>query len=264
MAIDEIQFNDGAAYERYMGKWSQLAGTKFLDWLAPGTGLKWLDVGCGNGAFTSLLMQRCQPAAVVGIDPSAAQLEFARQAAALKSVQFQQGDAMALDFDVNSFDAAVMPLVIFFVADPAKGVAEMARVVRPGGSVSAYSWDMLGGGFPYGTLHAELRALGVTIAAPPSPDASQVDILRALWLNAKLTEVDTTEIVVQRAFPDFNDYWATVLRGPSVGAKIAALSGADLALLRTRMERHTRPDASGRIIQQARANAVRGRVAELI
>ena len=66
----EIRFDDGAAYERYMGKWSQLAGEAFLDWLAPAPGLRWLDVGCGNGAFTEMLAERCAPASVKGIDPS--------------------------------------------------------------------------------------------------------------------------------------------------------------------------------------------------
>ena len=67
---EQIRFDDGAAYERFMGVWSQLAGAAFIDWLAPAQGLRWLDVGCGNGAFTELLVERCAPASVDGIDPS--------------------------------------------------------------------------------------------------------------------------------------------------------------------------------------------------
>ena len=131
-----------------MGRWSQLVGDGFLDWLAPASGLRWLDVGCGNGAFTEMLVERCAPAAVVGVDPSEAQLAFARTRPASRVAQFRQGDAMALPFPDDAFDAAVMPLVIFFVPDPPKGVAEMARVVRPGGVVTAYGWDLFDGGFP--------------------------------------------------------------------------------------------------------------------
>src|SRR5262249_42969057 len=131
MPTNEIRFDDGAAYERYMGKWSQLAGETFLDWLSPKPGLQWLDVGCGNGAFTQLLVERCAPASVEGIDPSEAQLAYARTRSASRVAQFRVGDAMAVPFGDDSFDAAVMPLVIFFVPDPAKGVAEMARVVCP-------------------------------------------------------------------------------------------------------------------------------------
>ena len=69
MADQPIRFDDGAAYERYMGKWSQLAGETFLDWLAPKSGLRWLDVGCGNGAFTEMLVERCAPVSVAGDRP---------------------------------------------------------------------------------------------------------------------------------------------------------------------------------------------------
>ena len=76
MVTNQIRFDDGAAYERYMGTWSQLAGATFLDWLAPKAGLRWLDIGCGNGAFTERLIARCAPSAVHGIDPSEGQLAF--------------------------------------------------------------------------------------------------------------------------------------------------------------------------------------------
>src|ERR1041384_6603944 len=146
MVTNQIRFDDGAAYERYMGKWSQLAGEAFLDWLAPESGLRWLDVGCGNGAFPEMIVERGAP----------------------RVARFHQGDAMALPFAGDTFDAAVMPLVIFFVPDPARGVAEMVRVVCAGGTVSAYAGDVEGGGFPYQTLHDEMRRLGVTVPTPPS------------------------------------------------------------------------------------------------
>jgi len=72
MAETQIRFDDGAAYERMMGIQSQLAGNIFLDWLAPRSGLRWIDIGCGNGAFPELLVERCAPAQVQGIDPSEA------------------------------------------------------------------------------------------------------------------------------------------------------------------------------------------------
>ena len=128
----QLRFDDGAAYERMMGVWTRFAGQIFLDWLAPAPNLKWVDVGCGNGAFTELLLERGAPAEIVGIDPSEGQLAFARRRPAARVAKFRQGDAQALPYSDSSFDAAVMALVIFFVPDPAKGVAEMARVVRPG------------------------------------------------------------------------------------------------------------------------------------
>jgi SAM-dependent methyltransferase len=255
----QIRFDDGAAYERYMGTWSRLAGDTFLDWLAPQSGLRWLDVGCGNGAFTEMIVERCAPAVVEGIDPSEEQLAFARTRPALRGAQFRQADAMALPFPDGTFDVAVMPLVIFFVPDPAKGVAEMARVVCPGGAVTAYAWDMVGGGFPYGALHAEMREMGVVVPVPPSRDASRTEVLRELWSGADLDDVETREITVHRTFADFDDYWTTILGGPSVGASLAAMARADLALLKARMRARLPADATGRITYSARANAVKGR-----
>ncbi len=262
MTNDQIRFDDGAAYERYMGVWSQLVGETFLAWLAPAAGLRWLDVGCGNGAFTDLLFERCAPAAVAGVDLSQEQLAFARTRPVSLSARFHQGDAMALPFPAQTFDVAVMPLVIFFVPVPATGISEMARVVLPGGLVTAYAWDMPGGGFPYEALLAEMRAMGVPVPTPPSPDASRIDTMRALWTGAGLVGIDTHEITVQRTFTDFSDYWSTILTGPSVGPRLAAMAAADIAILKTRMQARLPAEPTGHITCRARANAVRGRVAD--
>jgi SAM-dependent methyltransferase len=260
MVNNPIRFDDGAAYERYMGKWSRLAGETYLDWLAPKSGLRWLDVGCGSGAFTEMLVERCAPVSVEGIDPSEGQLAYARRRPASRVAQFRQGDAMALPYPDNAFDAAVMPLVIFFVPDPAAGVAEMARVVCPGGIVSAYAWDMFGGGFPYEALKVEMRGLGAAVPEPPSPDASRMEALRGLWRVAALDAVETREIGVQRTFADFDDYWTTILGSASAGPKLAAMSSEDLTRLRARLRARLPADATGGITCSARANAVKGRV----
>jgi SAM-dependent methyltransferase len=260
MSSNEIRFDDGAAYERYMGKWSRLAGETFLDWLAPRPGLRWLDVGCGNGAFTQMLAERCAPATVAGIDPSEAQLAHARTRPALQGAQFRVGDAMALPFADDAFDAAVMPLVIFFVPQPARGIAEMTRVVAPGGMVAAYAWDMRGGAFPYEALWAEMRGLGIDVPLPPSPDASRIESMQKLWSGAGLEAIETRQITVERTFPDFDDYWATIFGGPSVSRGLKTMSSENLALLQARMRARLSADAAGRITCSARANAVKGRV----
>src|SRR4051812_40436567 len=104
MIQQPIRFEDGAAYESMMGIWSRLAGEKFLNWLAPPPGWRWIDVGCGNGAFTELLEERTAPREVQGIDPSEGQLAFARTRRAWRVAEFRQGDAMALPFAAGSFD----------------------------------------------------------------------------------------------------------------------------------------------------------------
>jgi SAM-dependent methyltransferase len=260
MAEDKIRFEDGAGYERMMGKWSRIAGEVFLQWLAPPRGLAWIDVGCGNGAFSELLIDRCAPSELQGIDPSAAQLAYARQRPGARLAQFTEGDAEALPFGDDRFDAAVMALVIFFVPNPVRGVAEMMRVVRPGGIVAAYAWDIRGGGFPLALMQEEMRALGVEPATPPSVDIARMDALRALWVDSGLQDVETREITVERTFPDFEDLWETAMLGSSVGAKVRSMSPGDAALLKARYKARLATDTHGRITLSARANAVKGRV----
>jgi SAM-dependent methyltransferase len=254
------RFEDGAAYERLMGNWTRLAGPIFLDWLAPRPGLRWIDIGCGSGAFTDLLAERCAPAEIQGIDPSEDQLCFARTQPAARVAEFCRGDAIALPFTQDRFDAAVMALVIFFVPNPAKSVAEMVRVVCPGGTIAAYAWDILGGGFPLEPILFELRALGATHPQPPSAGASRLDALRDLWQGAGLEAVETRELTIQRTFSDFDDFWSISLKGSNVGRTVAALPSDKSELLRKRVQARLPGDAADRITYSARANAVKGRV----
>ncbi len=260
MTQPPVRFDDGAAYERGMGAWSLLAGQVFLDWLSPSRGLSWIDIGCGSGAFTELLMQRCAPADMHAIDPSEAQLAFARTRPAARGAVFHQGDAMALPFEDNRFDAAVMALVIFFVPEPARGVAEMARVIAPGGLVAAYAWDVLGGGFPFQPIQAELRASGVPPSLPPSPEASRLETMRSLWSSAGLEAIETREITVQRSFVDFDDFWGSSTITGSIKPTLAGMSPGDVEQLKARVRARLPEDAQGRIAYDARANAIKGRV----
>jgi SAM-dependent methyltransferase len=242
-----------------MGKWSQLAGEVFLKWLAPAAQLRWCDVGCGNGAFTEMLVERSAPTTVQGIDPSPEQIDFARQRLASDTVRFDIGDAMALPYADDAFDAAVMALVIFFVPDPARSIAEMARVVVPGGSVSAYAWDILGGGFPFDALQEEMSRFGPAPIWPPSVEASRIDAMRALWSGAGLEQIETTVIAVERTFTDFEAFWQIALTGPRLAPRLEAMSPDDLALLRERMRLRLGADADGRLTCSARAIAIKGR-----
>ncbi|MBI5911342.1 MAG: methyltransferase domain-containing protein [Betaproteobacteria bacterium] len=261
MAETQIRFDDGESYERYMGDWSQRAGKVFLEWLAAPSGLKWIDVGCGNGAFTELLVEQCKPAAVHGIDPSEGQLAFARSRPAAHLAKFDLGEAMALPFPAKAFDAAIMALVIFFVPNPAKGVAEMVRVVRPGGVIAAYAWDILGGGFTLEPVRIELRAMGIKPADPPSVEASRIEVMRDLWTKAGLDAVETRQITVQRTFSNFEEFWAITVSGsPSLRPTLAEMSPADVELFKMRVCARLPADAAGRITYESRANAVKGRV----
>ncbi len=255
----EIRFDDGAAYERMMGNWSRRAGTVFLDWLAPPSGLRWIDVGCGNGAFSGLVFDRAAPSHLVGIDPSQAQIDYARTRLGDRAAEFLIGDAVPLPMPDAGFDIAVMALVIFFVPDPGKAVAEMARVVRPGGVVASYSWDVLGGGMPMEPTLRELRALGLTPPLPPRAGVSDIESLKGFWRQAGLTEIESREIAVERRFTDFAEFWSVHQAGP-MARTFASLSRDQTAALEAALRHGLSFDADGGILCQARAHAIRGRV----
>lgn len=258
MTEPTIRFDDGAAYERMMGRWSALVGEQFLDWLAAPPGGHWLDVGCGNGAFTALLLQRQAPARISAFDPAPGQLAYARQRLAEGApVHWGQADALQLPVADASHDAAVMALVLFFVPEPARGLAEMVRAVRPGGRVAAYHWDMLEGGFPLAAIGAELKRRGVPPLLPPSVEVSTLAASEALWRDGGLAEVRSTQFTVEREFSDFEDYWQAAASSNTLRPMFAQLDAAALAELKAAVRTRLGADA-GPLRIRARANAVCG------
>ena len=242
------QFQNANAYERYRSGWSRAAGTQFLDWLALPPGLRWLDVGCGSGAFTALLAERAAPTELHGLDCSPDMLAYA-QSRLPAHVQLHTGDAC--------FDAAVMPLVIVFLDDAARAVAEMRRVVRPGGMVATYIWD-LPQGFPYYTAFAILREIGVLPDRAAPDESTALPQLQALWQNAGLQAVTTAAFAVHQHYPDFAAYWQALQDSASIGARLAALSDAARHDVRDALRSRLPAAADGSITINARAHAVRG------
>lgn len=261
MTSPEKLFTDGAAYERMMGRWSRMVGETFLDWLDVPPGLRWLDVGCGNGAFTELLIERRAPAAAVAVDPSNEQLDYARTRPGARLAQFHHGDAQALGFGDRAFDVAAMALVISFLSDPAKAIAEMARVVRPGGIVATYMWDFDVGGAPVHPVYEALKSLGVPTPHPPNTAAARRDDMHDFFARAGLEQIETRVIRIPTVFADFDDFWdsSTVPVGPQ-GKHIAAMSPAAREELRARLRERVTATPDGRIVYDSVANAAKGRV----
>lgn len=258
MSGQTMQFVDGKSYETMMGLWSAEVGNAFLDWLDIPAGKRWIDVGCGNGASTELLVRRVAPAHIEALDPSAQQRDFARQRHQSGVANFRIGTADDLPFADDDFDVAMMALVIFFVPDANAAVDEMARVVRPGGKVAAYAWDILGGGFPYETTHRAMSAAGITPILPPHPEAADLATLEKLWNGAGLADVVTRIFDVSRVYPTFDEYWAVSTSAPGISQVLNQLGAQDVAGVRSRAQEMT---GLGPITIKARAHAVKGTVA---
>jgi len=254
----------GDAYERYVGRWSRLVAPDFLDWLEAAPGWRWLDVGCGTGALSATILHRAQPAGVTGLDSSEGFLARARQHLQDPRVVFDEGDAQVLPYDDAQFDVAVSGLVLNFVPDQTRMLAEMRRVVGPGGTVALYVWDY--------AERMELMRHFWDAAAALDPAAGKLeeglrfpicrpgplaDLVRATGLQA----VETTAIDVPTVFADFDDYWSPFLggQGPAPGYCMSLPEEAR-ARLRERLKQTLPIGPDGRIALTARAWAVRGRV----
>jgi ubiquinone/menaquinone biosynthesis C-methylase UbiE len=260
MAEVKVIFDAADQYERIMGSWSRAAGERFLDWLAPAPSLRWLDVGCGTGAFSELILRRCSPGSIVGIDPARAQIEYAR--GRTPNAEWHVADAMTLPFPVPQFDIAASALVLNFIPKPATGLAEMRRVVRVGGIVAGYVWERSATTdfSPHAPMERGLASIGAQIMRPPVTPESSPEGSRAALESAGFSDISVTTIDAVRTFPNFDDYWSvqTLLLTP-VGKSIAALPSERRELLRELMRSKLKPGGDGSITYSARAVAFKAR-----
>ena len=255
-------WSSGDAYEPYVGRWSRLVARDFVGWLGLPDDLRWLDVGCGTGALSETIVARCSPSAVVGIDRSEEYLAYARARVTDPRVTFKIGDAQALRGKDGEHDAAVSGLVLNFVPDHVRMVAEMKRAVSAGGTVAVYVWDYAG------EMQLMRRFWDAAVALDPAAleldEGRRFPIARAaplveLFEKAALREVRVLAIDVPTVFKDFDDYWSPFLGGqaPAPGY-FMSLSEKRRAALRERIRSMLPIGVDGSIRLIARAWAVQG------
>jgi SAM-dependent methyltransferase len=252
----------GAAYDAYVGRWSRPVAREFLRWLDVPPGSAWLDVGCGTGTLVEAIGGE-DPRLAVGVDRSLAFVAHARGRPGGAGRAFQVADARALPVAAGAFDAVVSGLVLNFVPEPARMVAEMARAAQPGGTVALYVWDYAAG--------AELIRRFWDAARALDPAAAALDegvlfgwcapaALGELFTAAGLAAVATRPIEVPTRFRDFEDYWSPFLGGQGPApAYAASLSEDRRAALREALRASLPAAPDGTIPLAARAWAVRGR-----
>ena len=255
------KWTSGAAYERWMGRWSRLLAGKFLRWLNIPTGARWLDVCCGSGAVTQAIVEHCSPAGVSAIDASPEQIAFAREHRSSPLATFEVADAMALPFDDASFDAAVSGFGLNFIPQPERALHEMRRVTRSGGTVAAYVWD-----YAPGALFLRQfwdAAIEVDPEAAAFDQARRFpictpDALRTLFEKANLREVTHESLQVETRFADFADYWEPFSGGQgSAPIYLATRSEHIRNTIRERLRASLASDSNGTISLPARAWAIR-------
>jgi len=251
-------FDDSAAYERFMGRWSRAAAPVFLDWIEPPSGARWLDVGCGTGVFTELVLDTCSPGAMFAVDPAEAQINHACRQPAAQRASFQVADARALPFPDAAFDVVVSALVINFIPDRPRALSEMRRVARAGGIVAGYVWDFAAELSPSGPLRRGMRQCGADVPQMPGVAHSSVSVLDALFKQAGFEEIVTRTIDLTLRYSDFDDFWQAQTPSYLPTTKmIAAMTENERARLKetVRTGLPVRPD--GGIEYSARANAVK-------
>lgn len=254
-------YTDGEAYERQMGRWSRVAGEVFLDWLSLPKGLRWLDVGCGTGPFTGLILDRSAPSAVSAVDPAEDQIAYARERPWGSQVDFRQSAAEALPFADDEFDVAVMALVVTHLSDRGKGIAEMKRVVGPGGTIAAYVWDRPG--HPQEPLRDALDAMGLERGRSRGHQGSEIDMLTDLFDASNLDGIASRSIEIQVSFEDFDDYWASQTQWANRPVRaVRAMPENQVKQLKASLREQLSTGGDDRIVYMARASAVKGRVPE--
>ena len=257
-------FAASAGYERFMGRWSQLLAPRFVTFAGIKNGQRVLDVGTGTGSAAAAVEASMPASEIVGIDPSQAFIVHAQKHAKSARAHFEVGDAQALKFKDASFDQTLALLVMNFIPDHGKAIAEMRRVTRPQGTVSACVWDYDSGMQMLRFFWDEAIALDPAIEPKDERHMklSHRGQLGELWKKAGLTNVQEAPLVIDQAYSSFNDYWEPFTKGAGPGgAYVVALPQDRRQQLEARMRKRLLGDRQdGPFMLTARAWCVRGDV----
>lgn len=224
---------DAGAYEQLMGRWSKALAPAFIHFGGIAEAEKILDVGCGTGSLTFALAQSPTIREIVAIDFSPLFVSAAREQNRDPRVTIRQADACALPFENDEFDAALALLVLHFVPQADKAIAEMRRVVRPGGVVAAAVWDHLGG-LPsmriivdtVGALSEGGRTLRKAYAFQPMMQPGE---MKEAFEGQGLLQVVETQLMIRMTYANFEDYWAPVAAGEGpLGKYVGSLKADEL------------------------------------
>ena len=242
------------AYDRFMGRYSVPLAPRLADLAGVAGGDRALDVGCGPGALTAELVRRLGAASVTAVDPSESFVAACRERN--PGVEVLQAAAEALPFPGGTFDVAAAQLVVHFMPEPVTGLRELARVLRPGGTVAACVWDHAGGQGPLSVFWTAARRLDPDVDDESRLPGTAAGQLGALFEEAGLRDIHETVLAVDVEHTTFDDWWEPFMLGVGpAGVYAAGLDAAALARLRDAC-RELIPDEP--FVLEARAWAARG------
>ncbi|GAA4116810.1 class I SAM-dependent methyltransferase [Knoellia locipacati] len=201
----------GDAYGRFMGRYSEPLGPVFADWVGVRRGERVLDVGCGPGALTSVLIDRVGVDHVAAVDPSPPFIESIR--GRFPDLDVRMAPAEQLPFDDGLFDQTLAQLVVHFMQDPVTGLGEMARVTTRGGQVAACTWDLAGDRSPLAPLWSAVRRIDPGATDESYLPGAREGHLAELATEAGLLDVETAELSVTVTHPDFDEWWEPYMLG---------------------------------------------------
>ncbi|CRK51297.1 Type 11 methyltransferase [Rhodococcus sp. RD6.2] len=193
-------------YDRFMGRYASSLAPVFADAVGVRTGMRVCDVGCGPGALAVELAARVGAANVAAIDPAPQFAAACRERT--PGADVRDGAAEQLPWDSDEFDATMASLVIGFMRDPDRGVGEMARVTRPGGTVAACMWDIATGGMRM--LHlfwAAVREIDPTVVGEAAMVGTADGDIAERLRRAGLVDVASGELTAHVDYRDFDDFW---------------------------------------------------------
>jgi SAM-dependent methyltransferase len=228
---------DGDGYELQMGRWSRRLAPQFLDFAGTAGAERVLDVGCGTGSLALALAARTPPSELIGIDVSPVYVDYARGRTRDPRLSFQEGDACALPFADGRFDRVLSLLMLHFVPDAGRAVAEMRRVARPGAVVAAAVWDNRGGTVSTRVFWDTAAALFPAAVAQRArhctrPMTRPGELAQALRVTG-LERIEEACLVTRMDFASFDDLWAPYEgRDGPVAAWVGTLDADDRARLR--------------------------------
>jgi SAM-dependent methyltransferase len=191
------------AYDSFMGRYSVQLGPQMADLADVQHGQRVVDVGCGPGALTAELVRR--GANVSAVDPSPQFVSAARERNPTADVR--EAGAEDLPYADDEFDAALAQLVVHFMADPNRGLREMARVTRTDGVVAGCVWDFVGGRSPLSPFWRAVQQLDPGAEDESQRAGSGEGHLGELFREAGLRDVAETVMHVHVEHETFDDWW---------------------------------------------------------